>query len=606
MNKKLVALLMAGTISASALPFSALAAQPSNVSFTEIGAETDILGKKTNDFVSGSLTFNTSDTTINVSGTLKYVEGFTAFNTSVADQQEGYYLPFTIDVDKSVYTNAKVTLHSNIGGEKDMSNDLDALILIKDKNATPVSVTVDLDGDGEEYDATRYTLDYSNLELGLNSTAEFTKYAADEVVMDEKPASYFADDDINFAVDEASSTVKVTGSLNYVEGFTAFNEAVPEEQQGYYLPFKVNVEGESKNIKLKADTNNVDKDITDDPTVLALLPEDGSKTLQIIVDQDGAGKEYNETVYTLDYSEITFKKEASIAGFTAIDSAADLLGKTTADFVDGDLTFDVNAETNKIAVQGVLKYVEGFTAFNEAVPAEQEGNYLPFAVNVDTTAYPNAKIWLTGRGGKKDITSDPTALVILPEDPEKAVSVIVDLDGDGAKYEETTYTFDYSNLTLMNKELVADGNLGEGELAIDTSGAIANVSGSKIGNGLAAPSTVAEIKALFTNDNASLKMQHPDGIALTDDEKVYSGCEIVLLKADGTEAGKYTVIIPGAFTKSGVVEISDLTKLANAYVQDENVLNELETLIGDVNNNGEIDLADIVKAANTFVARPQN
>ena len=46
MNKKLVALLMAGTISASALPFSALAAQPSNVSFTEIGAETDILGKK--------------------------------------------------------------------------------------------------------------------------------------------------------------------------------------------------------------------------------------------------------------------------------------------------------------------------------------------------------------------------------------------------------------------------------------------------------------------------------------------------------------------------------------------------------------------------------
>lgn len=101
-------------------------------------------------------------------------------------------------------------------------------------------------------------------------------------------------------------------------------------------------------------------------------------------------------------------------------------------------------------------------------------------------------------------------------------------------------------------------------------------------------------------------MQNPDGIALTDDEKIYSGCEIVLLKADGTEAGRYTVIIPGAFTKPGVVEISDLTKLANAYVQGENVLNELETLIGDVNNNGEIDLADIVKAANTFVARPQN
>ena len=44
---------------------------------------------------------------------------------------------------------------------------------------------------------------------------------------------------------------------------------------------------------------------------------------------------------------------------------------------------------------------------------------------------------------------------MLPEDQEKPISVAVDLDGDGAEYGETVYTFDYSRLQLGEDSAVS-------------------------------------------------------------------------------------------------------------------------------------------------------
>ena len=58
----------------------------------ELTGESDLLGKTQADFVK-DLGFVLGGT---VYGTFKYVTGFTNFNASVPEEQEGYYLPFKV------------------------------------------------------------------------------------------------------------------------------------------------------------------------------------------------------------------------------------------------------------------------------------------------------------------------------------------------------------------------------------------------------------------------------------------------------------------------------------------------------------------------------
>ena len=57
--------------------------------------ETDFLGKKLNDFVEGIKLLMDGDVAY-VIGKAHYVTGFTAFNESVPEEQEGWYFPVTL------------------------------------------------------------------------------------------------------------------------------------------------------------------------------------------------------------------------------------------------------------------------------------------------------------------------------------------------------------------------------------------------------------------------------------------------------------------------------------------------------------------------------
>lgn len=140
--------------------------------------------------------------------------------------------------------------------------------------------------------------------------------------------------------------------------------------------------------------------------------------------------------------------------FKALNGSTDAFGKQVSEFVGKDLSFSVS-EDNKIVPEGALNYITGFEAFNETEPDQQNGYYLPFGVELPQGSFPNVRVTLNGRGGEKDITNDPECLVLLPEDQEKPISVAVDLDGDGAEYGETVYTFDYSRLQLGEDSAVS-------------------------------------------------------------------------------------------------------------------------------------------------------
>lgn len=61
-------------------------------------------------------------------------------------------------------------------------------------------------------------------------------------------------------------------------------------------------------------------------------------------------------------------------------SEGDILGKTYADFVDGEATVSKIGE-----VEATLKHVTGFTEFNPTNPEEQEGHYFPFTFDDSVT-----------------------------------------------------------------------------------------------------------------------------------------------------------------------------------------------------------------------------
>lgn len=81
-------------------------------------------------------TYVAEDGTVN--GTLKYVTGFEAFNSTVPAEQEGHYFPF-----KLTQTGTKMTFYKN--GSPTKSNlDFDPEILFRvDDNSTIWKVEVD-------------------------------------------------------------------------------------------------------------------------------------------------------------------------------------------------------------------------------------------------------------------------------------------------------------------------------------------------------------------------------------------------------------------------------------------------------------------------------
>lgn len=117
--------------------------------------EANLLGKTVNELQSD---ISISDNVI--SGTLHYVTGYTGFNGSVVDEQSGNYLALKIDTDAE---NAETTVEL-VGGTKGpvtLDEDMNIVLLIKDKDTQSVKVTVSKDEDvvSETYTLTGLTLE---------------------------------------------------------------------------------------------------------------------------------------------------------------------------------------------------------------------------------------------------------------------------------------------------------------------------------------------------------------------------------------------------------------------------------------------------------------
>lgn len=106
--------------------------------------ETDAYGKTGND-----LQTNVNVSRTAVTGTLKYVTGYTGFNSAEAIEQEGNYLAldFSTDMDAEGAT-VKVELVNGTKGEVQLTypDDMYCVFRITDKTAQNIRVTATKDG----------------------------------------------------------------------------------------------------------------------------------------------------------------------------------------------------------------------------------------------------------------------------------------------------------------------------------------------------------------------------------------------------------------------------------------------------------------------------
>ena len=132
---------------------------------------------------------------------------------------------------------------------------------------------------------------------------------------------------------------------------------------------------------------------------------------------------------------------------------------TVTEVADGKLVVSSNG-------QGGLPYVTNFTAFNEAVTAEQSGYYVMVTFTVtkpeDVSSIADNDVIVTLDGGKTlkknelGANSWDIAVVIhISADSVQngkytggAMTYTIDADGSGTEYEATEYTLDFAGVTF--------------------------------------------------------------------------------------------------------------------------------------------------------------
>lgn len=191
-----------------------------------------------------------------------------------------------------------------------------------------VTIKVDVDGDDVEYEETTYTLDLSNLTFQGDSTANVKlsdPSSKDKEIL--QGWGYDSSKNKNLELNEG----KLTGSLfeQILESSEAFGE---ENKDGYYFDFKFDLpegvtKGQTKISQVKSDKDQeilktFDEKEYDEDGNLTILYRFSSNTsceeseenckLYFQLDYDGEGDKYLPTIYTIDYSGVTFVKYKKI------------------------------------------------------------------------------------------------------------------------------------------------------------------------------------------------------------------------------------------------------------------------------------------------------
>ncbi len=256
-----------------------------------------------------NVTVSYSENTITISGKA-------ARNTKVTGwggETSGYYVPFSLKFD-AIYKDITIQMPRNKNlatyDNFDTEDEIGVLFQIwPNGDSKTAEITVDLDGEGTEYEPYKITVDYSGVtflsdDMTVKALPESSKASFEAWMVKKGYTDYKYND--TFAFEEGEDhRIKVTGQSKKVTKGDA-----SEYHLIYFLAFDKKYEdititiGSTKHTQSAFDTGSDGKFLT----VNSVITKDSPKEVTIVVDYDGEKTVYEPTTYTLDLTEVTFEE----------------------------------------------------------------------------------------------------------------------------------------------------------------------------------------------------------------------------------------------------------------------------------------------------------
>ncbi len=228
------------------------------------------------------------------------LEGLLPKLSNINNKESGFFMVFNIHTTKHPKTNT-LTVKSSEGhdivvlpdSELSHPNDIAVLMKVEPEKAKIFTLTIDLDGTGEEYASYDLTVNYEKVELQGQSEGTVTKDINKEDLKTNYP-DYTYQDDNDWEINNES----ITGTVNQSENgkyYIAFNIKPNKVTLGKTT---VKVGETNYTLSTKANVN----------VLYEIKKEDSQKNIVIVIDYDGAENKYTPVTYTLNYDHVEFRE----------------------------------------------------------------------------------------------------------------------------------------------------------------------------------------------------------------------------------------------------------------------------------------------------------
>ena len=361
----------------------------------------------------------------------------------------------------------------------------------KFKENSKITIEVDVDGEGKEYEKTTYEIDLSGLTFQEDSTPSVSlnnPSAEDKKILE----SWGYDSGVNQNL-QLSSDDKLTGDL-IGQALTEDKAFGKENKNGYYFDFKftlpqgVNKDEvkisqikDSSNKEIVKSFNSTEFDEEGNLTILFRFPSDktcesNSENCKLYysLDYDGDGERYLPTVYTLDYSGLKFlgkKINYNYKDKDGIDKTEEIIAHE-----NDEIKMDVTAENNEYRVfdgwyDSTGKKVENIPTIDETVvnlTAHWNVNVDKFISDVIEDLNSDQTTYSDNFNKKFELKQDETnknKITIKIKEPSVSLTELAETSIPGSiayilnkgEIEDITLTVGDQNVTF-NKEYASSGN----------------------------------------------------------------------------------------------------------------------------------------------------
>ena len=611
MKKRVFSATLAGCMMLTMVPVTAFAANEDVAVHAEKAAVEE--GRiecaqpgDTNIFIGGKIA---SDFIDNRTGQVKLVRGYTDFNTALAADRSGYYLPLVVYVPGATADTDIVLVNGHSNPEGDAITKEDKIINVFDAKdndihgnpssedayinlATQIArmdgvlknekLTVEVwmggvDGGQDQCD---YVMEY---DFSGAKLADSAKYKTAELKVDSTATDYFGK--------RASALYNVrSNTVNLITDYTGFSSKA-EERSGYYLPLKLELDVCADTVVTVQKGKNEDgtdktADITVDDGVLKLVQRIAGTDGKLLRDQvtvtvypQGKGEGMPSKTYTYDLSGVTLEQGLEIEAVPVQKSA-----------VKADAPKALETKNNLDQVQSI-DFKDGVLTVRANVGAAVA---LGDGAGAGSVTEKRIPVLFTATKAGKSVVAANAAVENYGGKSGTHTLVWVDLVQGQAGDDKVTVSTSVAGLSKEVKVNIVDISNAP---VLKTEASVAVENG--VMTGLTAKKeavTVAEVKEMYAANGGSIVIETAGGRELKDGEKIATGSVIILKDKDGNKVEEITVVVKGDVRGDGVMGLGQLVAAAQA-VNGKAPLTGAYLAAGDINGDGTIGLGDLVGMA---------